>query len=234
MKYLLGQGSVWTQLLENNLFWGHFQIRSEGLWAERYKYLIGTCQSTTYCNLVASSEVFVRAVLWGQLFGNKISEADFRIVRGSPWAERYISFFWTYLSITYNNFVATGEGLARAMFPVGNFLWVLLEELVTAFWVGSCWPVFGIHQTAYYFILWLMLEEFINLMISQFVYWTLWYFSTTSTFQSLQLQVPTFHFKQIESSGASKLLSSSVRLRMDIYTRSYGCCTCVKWNNSRP
>ena len=28
-----GQGSVWTraQLLENNLFWGHFQIRSEGL-----------------------------------------------------------------------------------------------------------------------------------------------------------------------------------------------------------
>ena len=61
-----------------------------------------TCQSTTYCNLVASSEVFVRAVLCGQLFGNKISEADFQIVRGSPWAECYISFFWTYLSITYN------------------------------------------------------------------------------------------------------------------------------------
>ena len=113
MKYLLGQGSVWTQLLENNLFWGHFQIRSEGLWAERYKYLIGTCQSTTYCNLVASSEVFVRAVLWGQLFSNKISEADFWIVHGSPWAERYISFFWTYWSITYNNFVATGDTLSK-------------------------------------------------------------------------------------------------------------------------
>jgi len=220
------------QLLENNLFWGHFQIRSEGLWAERYKYLIGTCQSTTYCNLVASSEVFVRAVLWGQLFSNKISKANFWIVHGSPWAERYISFFWTYLSITYNNFVATGEGLARAMFPAGNFLWVLSEELVTAFWTGSCGPVFGIHTT-YYSISWLM-EEFINLMISQFVYWSLCelrigYFSTTSTFQSSQLQVPTFHFEQIESSGASKLQSSRVRLRMDIYARSYGCCTCVRW-----
>ena len=99
-------------------------------------------------------------------FGNKISEADFRIVCGSPWAERYISFFWTYLSITYNNFMATGEGLARAMFPVGNFLWVLSEELVTAFWTGSCGPVFGIHTT-YYSISWLM-EECVNLMIFSF------------------------------------------------------------------
>ena len=125
--------------------------------------------------------------------------------------------------------MATGEGLARSMFPVGNFLWVLLEELVTAFWMGSCGPVFEIHTT-YYSISWLM-EEFINLMISQFVYWSLCelrigYFSTTSTFQSSQLQVPTFHFEQIESSGASKLQSSRVRLRMDIYARSYGCCTC--------
>jgi len=64
--------------------------------------------------------------------------------------------------------MATGEGLARAMFPVGNFLWVLSEELVTAFCTGSCGPVFGIHTT-FYSISWLM-EEFINLMISQFVY----------------------------------------------------------------
>ena len=123
------------------------------------------------------------------------------------------------------------EGFTRAIFPVGNFLWVLSEELVTAFWTGSCGPVFGIHTT-YYSISWLM-EEFINLMISQFVYWSLCelrigYFSTTPTFQSSQLQVPTFHFEQIESSGASKLQSSRVRLRMDIYACSYGCCTCVE------
>ena len=37
---------------------------------------------------------------------------------------------------------------------VDNLLWVLSEELVTAFWTGSCGPVFGIHTT-YYSISWL-------------------------------------------------------------------------------
>ena len=47
-------------------------------------FLIGTCQSTAYWNLVASGEVFVRAVLCGQIFGKKKSEADFQVVCGSP------------------------------------------------------------------------------------------------------------------------------------------------------
>ena len=53
------------------------------------------------------------------------------------------------------------------------------------------------------------------------------YFSTT--FQSSQLQVPIniFYFKQIKSSGALKLQSTSIQLHIDICAPSYYCCTCV-------
>ena len=115
---------------------GHFQIRGESLWSERYGFSIRTYKNTTCWNLVVPRAVFSVAVSCVDNFlGNNLFWAHFQIRSESLWAERYEDLIQTYQSITYWNLVANHEVLARAGFCVDNFWKTICFEGISKYGV---------------------------------------------------------------------------------------------------